>query len=479
MRRQSFKEADVKRRASLDSSVAGVLVQGYLQKQSTGVRKRWQERFYALEGDFLKYYKNEASYGAKALKGALDITALQGVTLDPMTHELTLKLSVADVEHGGTRIESCILRATSAGDGDRWWAKLQEVAKRNTAGSDEPVLQGKAAALARARERRAAREKAEAAGPPAPAPAPAPAPPPAPAPINLEVTIDGVLRRYSAPSATALTTLLALKDRMDELEGELAKIDNAHGSSDGGGLAHLPSLEVGQMADRVAKIGGLINAIEPKVDGVHTGSLNTGKDAARTLRKALVRRGETADSSIKRVWKALNAERKRIAALEAVPGYLPPAAATVGGAVATQQAPGLVGEKEAEEKEEECAGEAAAVQQPQQRGVGGEDGAEASASLAIAARTAEIAAAANASTAAAATKAAADKEATAEASEVAVTAAAPPPAAAVDDNVLSTMEHGSMHEEMERGRLCVAVRLEGFPNVRTSFIARAVAACSH
>ena len=70
MSRQSLKASDVKRRASLSSS--SVVVQGYLQKQSTGVVKRWQERFFTLEGDFLKYFKSEADVASKALKGALD-----------------------------------------------------------------------------------------------------------------------------------------------------------------------------------------------------------------------------------------------------------------------------------------------------------------------------------------------------------------------------------------------------------------------
>ena len=48
-------------------------MQGCLLKQSTGLVKRWQERFYVLEPPFLKYY---TSGERKVMRGALDTTAL-------------------------------------------------------------------------------------------------------------------------------------------------------------------------------------------------------------------------------------------------------------------------------------------------------------------------------------------------------------------------------------------------------------------
>ena len=131
-RRSSFKLAGVRKRAAekAESDAADIgapVVQGCLLKQSTGLVKRWQERFYVLEPPFLKYY---TSGERKVLRGALDTTILQGVSLlstpDGAT-ELVLKLSTPDEEHGGTTITPLTLRSNTVGDAERWFEKLQEM----------------------------------------------------------------------------------------------------------------------------------------------------------------------------------------------------------------------------------------------------------------------------------------------------------------------------------------------------------------
>ena len=56
---------------SAGADAGAPVVQGCLLKQSTGLVKRWQERFYVLEPPFLKYY---TSGERKVMRAALDTT---------------------------------------------------------------------------------------------------------------------------------------------------------------------------------------------------------------------------------------------------------------------------------------------------------------------------------------------------------------------------------------------------------------------
>jgi hypothetical protein len=47
------KSGEVKRRASL-TQLDSAVITGYLEKKSTGVQKKWQKRFFSIEGNFLK-----------------------------------------------------------------------------------------------------------------------------------------------------------------------------------------------------------------------------------------------------------------------------------------------------------------------------------------------------------------------------------------------------------------------------------------
>jgi ankyrin repeat protein len=73
-RRHSFiKPSAVK--SSLDGEL---LMQGYMQKLSSGMRSKWQERFFVVTGHHLRYFESE---NRKKLKGVLDLNDVQSVQL--------------------------------------------------------------------------------------------------------------------------------------------------------------------------------------------------------------------------------------------------------------------------------------------------------------------------------------------------------------------------------------------------------------
>jgi hypothetical protein len=103
----SFKSPDVKRRASVtqvdESDDIALGTSGFMEKQATGMfGKKWQKRFFAVEGDFLKYYNDDKK---KVMKGALDLKCLVTCRLAPTGKEdeceLILELmALPDGENG-------------------------------------------------------------------------------------------------------------------------------------------------------------------------------------------------------------------------------------------------------------------------------------------------------------------------------------------------------------------------------------------
>jgi hypothetical protein len=56
-----------------------VILEGYLAKQSTGIKKAWQTRYFELSGHYLKYYTSAAKGEVKAVA---DMNELQMVESD-------------------------------------------------------------------------------------------------------------------------------------------------------------------------------------------------------------------------------------------------------------------------------------------------------------------------------------------------------------------------------------------------------------
>jgi ankyrin repeat protein len=74
-RRHSFIKPSEVKGSALDGDL---LMQGYMQKLSSGMRKKWQERFFVVTGHYLRYYESE---NRKKLKGVLDLNDVQSVEL--------------------------------------------------------------------------------------------------------------------------------------------------------------------------------------------------------------------------------------------------------------------------------------------------------------------------------------------------------------------------------------------------------------
>jgi hypothetical protein len=77
-----------------------MLKEGYVQKQSTGLFKRWQRRFFVTSSHYLKYYADASKSGG--VNGAIDLKAVKKVQLvgDDGEWELVMQES------------SCVLKVT-------------------------------------------------------------------------------------------------------------------------------------------------------------------------------------------------------------------------------------------------------------------------------------------------------------------------------------------------------------------------------
>jgi hypothetical protein len=56
-----------------------VVKAGYLEKQSSGMVKKWQSRYFELSGHGIKYYENKETKSDETLKGVLGLQEISGV----------------------------------------------------------------------------------------------------------------------------------------------------------------------------------------------------------------------------------------------------------------------------------------------------------------------------------------------------------------------------------------------------------------
>ena len=75
------------------SAGGGVLRQGYLSKQSAGLLKRWQKRYFSICNHYLNYYADEHQSG---LKGSYDLRTIVSVEVDD--RQITLRFTRHDIE---------------------------------------------------------------------------------------------------------------------------------------------------------------------------------------------------------------------------------------------------------------------------------------------------------------------------------------------------------------------------------------------
>ena len=58
-----------------------VLKEGYLEKESSGMLKKWQRRYFELSGHYLKYYENKQTKSDETAKGKIDVHEISEMAL--------------------------------------------------------------------------------------------------------------------------------------------------------------------------------------------------------------------------------------------------------------------------------------------------------------------------------------------------------------------------------------------------------------
>jgi hypothetical protein len=101
------------------------MMQGPLNKMSSGLYKRWQERYFALRGHYLKYFPDEQK---ACVKGVWDMDDLHSCT---MPEETTILLTF----EGNTKLQ---LNAADEQTARLWHANFSEHVEKNKVGHRSP-----------------------------------------------------------------------------------------------------------------------------------------------------------------------------------------------------------------------------------------------------------------------------------------------------------------------------------------------------
>jgi hypothetical protein len=111
-----------------------VVMEGLLRKKASGPIPRWQERYFTVQGSFLKYYTERpegmSAYLETNLKGTLDLSDMEScdATKDACSFKIVLK------ENKGVTL----LKSTTQDDADRWIRLLQSMAPKLDGADDGP-----------------------------------------------------------------------------------------------------------------------------------------------------------------------------------------------------------------------------------------------------------------------------------------------------------------------------------------------------
>lgn len=95
-----------------------ILIEGALKKFSHGVFKRWQERYFTVQGHYLKYY-TDSNKIQRDLKGTIDLAGMTGVMKTKKKGEFRV---VVGTEKGGA-----LLQATTQEEADEWVSVLSSM----------------------------------------------------------------------------------------------------------------------------------------------------------------------------------------------------------------------------------------------------------------------------------------------------------------------------------------------------------------
>jgi Leucine-rich repeat (LRR) protein len=93
-----------------------VLKEGYLEKQSSGMTKSWQSRYFELSGHYIKYYEKKETKSDEALKGAVDLKDVRKVT--------SAGTKIAIVMNDGTTLN---LKSSSEQSTGLWMTEIEQV----------------------------------------------------------------------------------------------------------------------------------------------------------------------------------------------------------------------------------------------------------------------------------------------------------------------------------------------------------------
>ena len=92
-------------------------IQGCLLKQSAGLRKRWQERYFTVQGHYLKYYESKETKSDSTLKGTIDVLGITSVRV----------VGGVQIDIGTEDGNSAKLRASSEQVASLWVQAIKDV----------------------------------------------------------------------------------------------------------------------------------------------------------------------------------------------------------------------------------------------------------------------------------------------------------------------------------------------------------------
>eukprot|EP00937_MAST-01D_sp_MAST-1D-sp2_P007584 g7584.t1 len=112
-----------------------ILIEGYLKKFSHGVFKRWQERYFTVQGHYLKYY-TDSNKIRKDLKGTIDLDDMQSCRLTGKSKgEFQLQLKGEG---------DALLKASSDDEAAKWVDILAAMVREEAATAEETAAAGAA-----------------------------------------------------------------------------------------------------------------------------------------------------------------------------------------------------------------------------------------------------------------------------------------------------------------------------------------------
>jgi hypothetical protein len=126
-RRQSITKSKAKFRQSVYQQEE--LVEGYLEKMSSGLRKKWMTRYFAVGGHYLKYFKDQMKTDVRAV---IDLNFLSKMSIPSE--------SCMDIVVNGALIQ---LRCPNAGEFKQWQKCLQGFLDTNRAAAQQGAREDK------------------------------------------------------------------------------------------------------------------------------------------------------------------------------------------------------------------------------------------------------------------------------------------------------------------------------------------------